>query len=415
MANTLVTSSIIVAETLRVLHNKSAFLGNINTQYDDQFARSGAKAGETINVKRPVQYTIRDGAVASIQDVNQTKVPLTIQPEFGIDWDFSDRDLTLSVDNFSKEFLEPAGTRLAAELDLRIGSLYKQVANFTGTPGTVPATALSALLAGVLLDDNAAPRDDKRTMALNPLANATLVSGLSGLLNSQTEVSKQYKSGVMGSSLGMDFIMSQNLPTHTVGAHGGTPLTNGANQGVSAVGATDNPYAATTTLVTDGWTNSITGILKAGDVITIAGVYAVNPETKQSTGQLRTFVVTADVNSGASTGPANVIISPAIIASGAYQNCSNLAADGQAIVVKTGTASTAYNQNILYHKDAFTLATVDMDIPKGMDMAARSVYDGVSLRFVRGFDIVNNRRICRFDILAGMAALRPEWACRLTS
>jgi hypothetical protein len=123
--------------------------------------------------------------------------------------------------------------------------------------------------------------------------------------------------------------------------------------------------------------------------------------------------LTADVSSDAS-GNLTAVISPAIIAGGAYQNVTARPASGAAITVLTGAANTLNGQNVLFHKDAFTLVTVDMDLPRGMDMSERMVSDGVSLRFVRGFDITNNKRLCRFDILAGYAALRPEWACRLT-
>ena len=163
MANNVITSSIITNETLRILHNNSAFLGNINTEFEDQFAKKGLKAGSVINVRRPVQLTVRDGAVASIQDVNETTVPITMEQEFGIDWAFSDYDLTLSIDEFTKRYLEPAGKRLAAELDARIATrFYRGVANFSGTAGTTPSTAQSVLDAAVLLDNNACPRDDNR-------------------------------------------------------------------------------------------------------------------------------------------------------------------------------------------------------------------------------------------------------------
>lgn len=413
MPNSIITSSMITNETLRIVHNKSAFLGNINTEYDDQFARAGAKAGSTVNVRRPVQYTIRSGATANIQDVNETNVPITMQPEFGIDWAFSDYDLTLSLDKFSQRYLEPAATRLAAELDLRIATIVKNgTANFSGTPGTTPATAASVLNAAVLLDNEACPRDG-RTALIDPLTNASLVSGMSGLFNDQATQGRQLKEGKMATNLGLDFNMSQNMVTHTVGALGGTPLVNGANQGIINSGSTDNPYGATTSLVTDGWTAAAAQRLNVGDVITIAGVFAVNPETKQSTGALRQFVVTANASSDAS-GNLTAVISPAIVAGGAYQNVTARPADNAAITVVSGAAATTYGQNILLHKDAFTLVTADMELPKGMDMADRSEYEGVSLRFVRGFDITNNRRICRFDVLAGYGFLRPEWSVRLT-
>ena len=414
MANAIITSSIITNETLRILHNESAFLGNINTEYEDQFANKGMKAGSVVNVRQPVQYTIRDGATINIQDVNETTIPITMEAEFGIDWAFSDYDLKLSIDEFSKRYLAPAAKRLAAELDLRIATrFYRGVANFSGTPGTPISTAQSVLDAAVLLDNAACPRTDGRMLALTPLSNSKLVGGMSGLFNDQATQGKQLKSGMMATNLGMDFIMSQNLPTHTVGGLGGTPLVNGANQGLINSGSTDNPSAATTSLVTDGWTAAAANRLKRGDVFTIAGVFAVNPETKVSTGVLRQFVATTDAASDGS-GNLTVAIYPAIIAGGAYQNVTARPADNAAITILTGTASTSYGQNILFHRDAFTLVTADMELPKGMDMADRAVEDGVSIRFVRGYDITNNRRICRFDLLAGYGLLRPEWAVRVT-
>jgi len=414
MANNVITSSIIANETLRILHNESAFLGNINTEYEDQFANKGMKAGSVVNVRQPVQYTIRDGATINIQDVNETTVPITMEPEFGIDWAFSDYDLKLSIDEFSKRYLAPAAKRLAAELDLRIATrFYRGVANFSGTPGTPISTPQAVLDAAVLLDNAACPRTDGRMLALTPLSNAKLVGGMSGLFNDQATQGKQLKNGMMSTNLGLDFIMSQNLPTHTVGGLGGTPLVNGANQGLINAGATDNPSAATTSLVTDGWTAAVANRLKRGDVFTIAGVFAVNPETKVSTGVLRQFIATADAASDGA-GNLTVAIYPAIIAGGSYQNVTARPADNAAITILTGTASTAYGQNLMFHRDAFTLVTADMELPKGMDMADRAVEDGVSIRFIRGYDITNNRRICRFDLLAGYGLLRPEWAVRVT-
>jgi len=414
MADNLVTSSFIAAKLLEIMHNTSAFLGNVDTSYSEMFNKAGAKAGTSINVPRRVQFTVRDGNVANLQDVNEPTVPLTIQPEFGIDWDFSDFDLTLKVDRFSEKYLEPAGLRLATELDFRIArALYKGIANLSGTPGTTPATAEAALLTAVKLDNNACPKGE-RTMAMNPLANAKMVNGMSGLFNNQSVLGENFKTGRLSTQLGMDFMMSQNLPTHTVGVATGTPKVNGSNQGLINSGSSDNPWAASTTIATDGWTNSTTGILKAGDVITFAGVYEVNPETKQSSGVLRDFVVLVDANSGASTGPSSLVVSPAIIAGGSYQNVTALPADNADIVVRTGTGGTSYVQNILFHKQAITLATVAMDEPKGVDMVSTKSYGGVSVRFLRDYDPINNRRICRFDMLAGYAVLMPEWAARLT-
>lgn len=414
MADNIITSSLILAETMRVIHNESAFLGLINSQYDAEFAQKGNKAGATASVRRPVQFTVRDGATANFQDTNETVEAITVEPEFGIDWDFTDFDLKMSIDRFSERYLQPAGKRLATELDKRIGArFYPRISNFSGTPGTKPNTTLAVANAQAYLDNLGVPRDS-RTLALEPLAMAAMVDATKGLFNDQKSLGDQYKTGLVKTHLGVDYQMSPNVPTHTVGGLGGTPLVNGANQGTINVGATDNPYAATTSVVTDGWTAAAANRLKAGDVINFAGVNAVNPDGKGDLGYLRDFVVQADVASDGS-GNATIVVSPAIIAGGAYQNVTARPADNAPITVRTGTASTAYRQNILFHKDAFTMVTVDMDLPNGMDMAERMVSNGVSMRFVRGFDITNNKRLCRFDMMAGFGSLQRDWALRLTS
>ena len=414
MADNLITSTIILNKTMQVLHNESAFLGHINTEFNDEFAKKGMKAGATVYPRRPVQFRVRDGATASLQDVNETSVAVTVEPEFGIDFDFTEFDRTLSVDDFSKRYMMPAGKRLATELDTRIAlRFYQSVANFNGTPGTTPSTALAMLKAAAILDDCSCPRDGLRVAALNPFATAYMVDGLKGLLNDGGIVGKQTKTGLMDTNLGLAFQMSQNIPTHTVGTLGGTPLVDGATQGTTTAVATENPYASTTSLVTKGWTNSVTNVLRKGDVVTLSGVYAVNLENKNTLSNLKQFVVTANVNSGAITGPATLVLSPAIIAAGAYQNVSALPADNAAITVVTGTTGQISPQNMIFHRDAFTMVTVAMDVPKGMDMAEQITYEGVNLRFVRGFDITNNKRISRFDLMAGYGALRPEWAVRV--
>lgn len=414
MANNFITPTEILAETMRIVHNESAFLPHINKEHNEEFAKKGGKAGQTVYPRRPVQFTVRDGSTANFQEVNETTEAITVEPEFGIDWDFSDFDLTLKIDKFSERYLQPAGKKLATEIDTRIASrFYKRIYNFAGTPGTKPATSLAIGEAQAYLDNLGVPRDS-RILALEPLAMASLVDATKGLFNDQQSVSKQYKTGLIKTHLGVDYQMSPNIPTHTVGGLGGTPLVNGASQGTINSGTTDNPYASTTSLVTDGWTAAAANRLKAGDIIEIAGVFAVNPDNKQNLGYLKQFVVQEDVASDG-TGNATVVISPAIIAGGAYQNVTARPADNAAITVKTGTASTAYKQNILFHKDAFSMVTVDMDLPRGMDMAERMAVDGVSMRFVRGFDITNNKRLCRFDVMAGFGSLQRDWALRLTS
>lgn len=424
MANALVTGTIITNEVLRIAHNTSVFLGNMNTDYDEAW-NGQYKPGSTVKARGPVQFTHRSGETANVQDVTERSVDVTLQPLLGLDFAVGSTELSTSVGSdgkvssaFKERYLKPAGLKLAAMLDYNVGVIMKNGAHqIIGTPGTPPASITDILNAQVPLDRMSVPRDGNRIAAIEPGANASVVAGLATLFNDQKMLGDQYKTGVMKTGLGLDFAMSQNVPTHTVGALGGTPLTNGVNQGTINVGATDNPWASTTSLVTDAWTSAVAVRLKQGDIITIAGVNSVNPETKQDTGQLQTFVVTADASSDGS-GNLTAIISPAIIAGGAYQNVTARASDNSAITVKTGTAATAYSQNLIWHKDAVTFVSPKQEIPGGMDMAYQaSLADsgGVTLRFVRGFDITNNRFISRFDILWGAAVTLPNFIVRRTN
>lgn len=286
-----------------------------------------------------------------------------------------------------------------------------------GTPGTPPATFADLLNAGVPLDRMSVPRDGMRMAAIEPGANASIVAGLSGLFNNKEVLGEQYKTGIIKTGAGLDLAMSQNVPSHTVGPLGGTPLVNGANQGLINSGATDNPYGATTSLVTDGWTAAAALRLNQGDTFTIAGVFSVNPETKASTGVLQSFLVTANTSSDGS-GNATIVISPAIIAGGAYQNVTARPADNAAITVTSGAANTTYTNNLIWHRDAFTFVSPKQELPGGMDMAYQaSLADegGVSLRFVRGFDITHNKFVSRFDILWGGAVTLPNFGVRRTN
>lgn len=421
MANALLTSTIITNEVLRVAHNNSALLGNMNTDFNDTW-KGQYKPGGTVKARRPVQFTHRTGSTAIVQDVTESTVDIVIQPELGIDFAVSSNDLALAVGSdgkvtpeFKRRYIMPAGLKISAILDFSIAQTVKnQAYQFIGTPGTGPATIADILSAKVPAQNMGLPPGDFYC-ALSPTANASVVAGLATLFNDQKTLAEQYKTGMIKTALGVDFLMSQNLPTHTVGALGGTPIVAGASQGLINAGATDNPYAATTSLATSGWTASVTGILKAGDIVTL-GINATNPETKQSTGSLQTFVVTADVNSDAG-GLATLIVSPAIVAGGAFQNVTARPTNGVAVTVKTGAAATAFQQNLLWHRDAITFVSPEQELPGGMDMASTaSLADegGVSLRFVRGFDITNNRFISRFDVLYGVAVTRPDWVVRRT-
>ena len=425
MANSLAfTSQIVTNEILKIAHNASAFLGNVNTDFKSAWTGEYAP-GQTIQARGPVSFTSRSGEVANVQDIQEWSTPITLQPLLGIDFALNLTDMVTAVGNngninarFKQRYIEPAGLKISALIDSQLATIMKNgFHQFVGTPGTAPANVTDILNAQVPLDRMSVPRDGMRMAALEPGANAAVVAGLATLFNSQSILGDQYKTGVLKTGLGLDFIMSQNVPSHTVGPLGGTPLVNGASQGLINAGATDNPRALTTSLITNGWTAAAAARLSAGDVVNLAGVFSVNPETKASTGVLQDFVATAAVSSDGA-GNATIIVSPAIIAGGAYQNVSARPAAGAAITVRTGAANTTYTNNLIWHKNAVTVVSPEQNLPQGMAIATKaSLADegGISLRWVQGYDILNNRNVNRLDVLWGAAVVLANFGLRRTN
>lgn len=388
MPNTLLTPTAVTREALRVLHQKLNFVGNIVREYDDSFAKSGAKIGDSLKIRLPNQYTVRTGATLSAQDTTESSTTLQVATQKGVDLNFTSVDLTLSLDDFSKRILEPAMAVLAANIESDALSMYKDVSNSIWNGGSA-ATYNRALDARVLLQRALAPSND-RTALMDPLSMADVVKDTKSLFQDSGQLAKQYKEGYMGRAAGFDWSENTMLPSHTRGdaasyvCNTSTGITSGS---------------ATITL------SGGSGTIKAGDIFTIAGVFSVHPETKVSTGVLQQFVATAD-------GTTSVTVSPTPVTSGATQNITIVSAGASKTVTVAGTASTAVNTSLLFQKEAFAFATADLVMPKGVDFAAREVYDGISMRVVRQYDINNDKFPCRLDVLYGYKTLRPQLAVR---
>lgn len=404
MANTLLTPAMITLEALRVLVNNLKLARRVNRQYDDRFAIVGAKIGDTLQIRKPARFVGRDGAALSPEDYTESSVPVTLS-QAGCDMEITSKDLTLSLDNFSERIIRPAAATIANKID-RAGALEAKNGFYfsVGTPGTTPNALLTWLTASAKLDYAAAPQDGLRTIILDPIAQATTVDALKGLFQSSERIKEQYERGAMGEAIGFEWAMDQNIVTHTVGPLGGTPTVNGAGQTGSSV-------------VTQAWTAAAASRLKKGDVVQFAGCYQVNPQNRQATPYLQDFVVTADVSSDGA-GAATIPISPSIVTSGAYQTVSASPDNGGAVTI-FGHASSYANKltptNLAFHRDALVLATADMYIPKGVDMAYRVSDEetGISIRFVRAYDVVSDRLVSRLDVLYGWAVVRPELGCRV--
>lgn len=393
MANALLTTSKITREALRLFINSNAFLKNIDRQYDDQFAVAGAKIGDTLRIRLPNDYTVGTGRVITPQDTTEQQRTLTVSTQKNVAISFSSAELALSLDDFSTRILLPAMNNLAGAVAADVMTLTESASAFVfkdaGSGVVATPDAQTWLLAGAKLDNNSAPRNSmSRKIMMDPLTQARTVSTLAGLFNSQTKLKDQYEVGQMGTdTLGFDWYMDQTIIKHVPGS-----FTAGTVNGASQTGST---------LVT----NAITGTLNKGDVITIAGVFAVNRVTKLTTGELQQFNVTANVLNGATSIP----IYPAIVVAPAAYGTVTASPANSAVISLLAAPNTTYRKNVAYVPEAMTLATADLPLPRGVNEAARETYDGISLRMISDYDVTNDLFITRIDILYGYVALRPEW------
>jgi hypothetical protein len=406
MANTFLTIGMVTREALRVLTNNLVTGRFINREYDDQYGRSGAKIGTTLNIRKPVRYVRTDGQGLQLQDVTETQVPLVLTTQAQRALAATSQDFALSIDDFSKRFITPAVDSIANQVDQDILSamLYGGF-NEVGTPGTVPNALLTYLDAGVALDYQAAPRDKSRSVVLGPQGQATIVDSLKGLFQASDKISEQYDTGTMGTTIGMKWSMDQNVPTFTTGATGGNPIVS-ANQTGSSIATT-------------GWTAS-TKVLNRGDVIQFAGCYSVNPQSRQSTGVLANWLVMADVTSDGSGNATIQISGPSgygIIVAGPFQTASAVPTTSGAVTISGGQAATTSPRFFAFHRDAITMACADLPLWEGTAKSER-VSDkemGLSIRLIQAYDINLDRAVTRCDFLYGIGVIYPELLCRIAS
>ena len=396
MSNSILTIDMITRKALEILENSLVLTRTVNRQYDDSFAVEGAKIGSTLRIRLPDRALVTDGAALQVQDDNEQYTTLTVSSQKHIGVNFTTAELTMQLDDFAERVLKPRISQLASSIDADVANSFKYIGNSVGTPGTTPATSLVLLQAQQKLNENAAVMQP-RYATVNPAANAALIEGMKGLFNPVSAISKQFKNGVFGEGiLGYDELnMSQSIKQFTTGSRAGT-------------------VTVSTTVTSEGSTSIVlTGLgsttIKAGDVFTIGSVYAVNPQTRESTGSLYQFVALADVTASTT---ATVTVPAMYSATQALATVDALPVSGAAVTF-LGAASTQYPQNLIYHRDAITFATADLLLPQGVDMASRQVHNGISLRVVRQYDINNDRLPCRIDVLYGYSVIRPQMAVRL--
>jgi len=424
MANTLLTISKITNEALMVLENELTFTSEVDRNYDDQFAVVGAKIGATVNVRRPGRFIGTTGPALNVEDLNETSVPVTLSTQFHVDTQFTTQDLALSLDMFSDRILKPAVAAIANKIDFDgTTTAALNTANIVGTAGTPPTGLYTYLSAQAYLDSEGAPRDGRRSCIVEPFTSATIVDSLKGLFVPTAEISSQYTKGLMGrDSGGMNWKLDQNIISQTFGNFSASTVTASVAT-TTATGFLNSGWASSSTITLTA-ANTGTINLNAGDTFTIAGVYATNPQNRQpyGTNKLRSFVVKSAV-SVASGSSVSVTVSPAVIYGGQFQNVSIPAPSGTAAVAFFASQYNASGngvvspQNIVMHRNAFTMAMADLELPEGVHFAGRASDKeiGLSMRVVRQYTINNDSIPTRVDVLYGWAPLYPELACRVAA
>lgn len=420
MANTTLTADIIAKEAVMILDNELVMANRVFRGYENEFDKkiNGYNVGETISIRKPTDFTVRDGAVMQTQDVVEGKTTITVDKRKGIDFKFTSQDLTLKIEDLSERVIKPAMIQLANQIDTDLMGLYKDIPSWLGSPASPINTYAEFAKGPERMDEYANPQDG-RVSVLSPADHW-------GLLGSQTALYMQdvakgaYRKGSLGMIGGVDTYMSQNVPVHTVGAADDTSAAadaafstgDGLTAGTAALSVTydsvkDLGYMYVST---DGWNAST---LKAGDIIEFSDVYAVNPVTKATLSFKKQFVVLEDTTTANGTDTA-IKIAPPIIPTGAFKNVSNAPTDGTSTISLMGTGGTNYRQNMVFHKNAFALVSVPLVSPPGAVDVARRTYKGTSVRVIPVYDGVNDESAWRLDVLYGTKTIDPRLAHRIS-
>lgn len=395
-----------MAETLRDNMRFCSFVDKADASDFD--GKNGFKSGDTIYTSIPARYVPQQDNLditSAISDTVEEKAPLVLNKTETIGMEFDSLELATDTDiaNALQRYGIPAAESIAQNMEARCFEIAMDATyNTVGTAGSNQFTVADILAARTKLNQNLC-RPADRALFLNSESGADAVDARKGLFNAQAEVSKQYVEGMVGKADGFVWYESELVPQHTNG--------NDVSFEVRTTVSTEGQ----STLVVEGLTAN-TGTVTKGTTFTIATVNMVHPITKADTGRLQQFVVTADATADAS-GYATLSVSPAFYtsASDGLQNITAFPADGDAITVLTGSASTTYTNNLACHKSAFKMVTVPLIQPKGVDLVATQTVDGITVNLVRDFNILTRKMITRVDVLYGFDKVRPEWSCRITA
>ena len=398
MAQQILNIDMLTKESLMWFENSLEMGSKADRQYEDYYAKSGAKIGDTLRVREPVRMASADGRALSVNTITEKQKTITVATQKHVAWPFNSADMALSLDEYSKRYIQPAAMELASVVDLGGHALYSQVYNHVGTPGTDPNTSTIWMQAKQKLNQYSVPKQAKKHAIYNEGAEVSTVVALQGFFQDQAKIAKQYNTGEMRSALGMDFSMSQNVPK----------FTNGTATSLGTLSATKT--SGTTLSITGG---TAAGTVKAGTVLSVADCNAFNLQTRTNSGKVQQFVVQADVTLGGS-GEGDLSVLPEIITSGNYQNMTTAGAvSGKAVSLVSGsTASAVYSQNWLFAENSIALVTADLPLVSAPKISRMSE-NGLSIRLLQTYDVQSDQEIFRLDILYGWAMMRPEWCCRV--
>lgn len=416
MANALLTSQVLTFEPLMILENELHLVPNFYRDADKEFGKNGNKIGDTLLQRKPSRFGGRDGQAYQPEALTDTQVPIVINQQSGVDFQWGSVERKLSLDDLSDRYLRPAAISIANKLDLRAAATaYQNTANNVGTAGTVPGLGGSDSfyiysLANQLLTQMGFKRGTKRTNVMTAAMEVGWNTYSKAFFNPTGKLTAEWDSGQISNALGQKMFVDENIPRHTIGALGGTPAVSGANQTGSSVNVS-------------GLSASIANWGLIGDVITFAGVFAVNPQSRQSTGSLQQFVLQANASSDGG-GLATLSVSPAIVASGQYQNVTGSPADGALISVfgvaaagQGALAGVTTPQGLIFTPQAYCFASIRLDKPDGVDtsMETTAPGTGISLRFVRQYIGATDQWINRYDVAYGISPMYTEGGVRVNS
>lgn len=407
--NKILTPDVIAKRGLKLLHQQANFIGQITRGYDDRYAKRGAKIGNTLRIRLPNRFKARDGTTYVAQPIEERSVSLSLTKQAGVDVDITSADLTTSLDDFEGRILKPAMTQVVAQMERDCLSMVESV--YSHVVAVDDNFLRSMLACGERLDCNLAPRDDRRLGLLSPVDGTRALEGARGLYNPASRLSQQFKEGALGQTAGLKFFVNTHMPQPAWPSDGDEQHAKLVDfiGGFGEIKASASGDASVVSL-------SNAGDYQVGDLFTFPALPLVHPETKERLYYPYQGRVTAikgnDVTFEPKVVGATTALPDANVADAALPDKSGRDGKHQVKLFRVQAEHVA-TQSVIFHPEAFCLATADLVKPEGVHSASVERLDGISMRVLRLYEIKDDVFRCRIDVLYGYKLLRPELAVRL--